>query len=285
MGTHSGVDYSFNPPDIAGLAARGMRFAGRYVGMGTSDKHLTDTERASLHGHGLSVVAFVEGTERGLSGGYRTGQTWAAAASSHLGQLDAPDTMPIYFACDFDVSGPEWPAVSSALRGAASVIGPDRVGLYGGINAITWAQRDRVAAWFMQTYAWSRGRWAAGVHIRQFHNGVSMAGGVVDLCQAMVDQYGQWAPAPVPPPQRWEDQLVGTLPTLRRGATGAPVRRVQGLLAAATIPATYDRGPVDGIDGQFGPATYAAVCRFQDMHRLVVDGVVGRHTWSALLGL
>ena len=38
------------------------------------------------------------------------------------------------------------------------------------------------------------------------------------------------------------------------------------------------------IDGKFGPATEAAVKRFQTDKGLVVDGLVGPQTWSALLG-
>lgn len=68
-----------------------------------------------------------------------------------------------------------------------------------------------------------------------------------------------------------------TEPTLRWGSSGAPVRRLQELLAQRG----YDPGP---IDGRFGAKTYNAVIRFQGASGLQVDGVVGPRTWAALLG-
>jgi peptidoglycan hydrolase-like protein with peptidoglycan-binding domain len=38
-------------------------------------------------------------------------------------------------------------------------------------------------------------------------------------------------------------------------------------------------------DGIFGPRTYQAVVAYQVKNRLTPDGIVGRQTWSKLLGL
>jgi N-acetyl-anhydromuramyl-L-alanine amidase AmpD len=60
-------------------------------------------------------------------------------------------------------------------------------------------------------------------------------------------------------------------PTLRRGATGDLVTRLQIKLA------------VDPSDGVFGPATEAAVRLFQrSQPGLTPDGIVGPRTWAAL---
>lgn len=64
-------------------------------------------------------------------------------------------------------------------------------------------------------------------------------------------------------------------PTLRRGSTGAKVRELQTLLRNQG----FDPGP---IDGDFGPLTENAVRAFQRSKGLVVDGVVGVATWTAL---
>lgn len=64
-------------------------------------------------------------------------------------------------------------------------------------------------------------------------------------------------------------------PTVRLGSKGNAVRRAQRALRR-----TADLGVV--VDGAFGPATDAAVRRFQEGAGLAVDGVVGPLTWEAL---
>ena len=59
---------------------------------------------------------------------------------------------------------------------------------------------------------------------------------------------------------------------LRRGSEGEEVRKLQKLLKLRT-------------DGIFGPNTEKAVIRFQMIHDLKVDGVVGNQTWTALLNI
>jgi hypothetical protein len=64
---------------------------------------------------------------------------------------------------------------------------------------------------------------------------------------------------------------------LKRGSGGAAVKALQVRLNARVEPSPRLR-----IDGRFGPATEAAVIRFQDKSKLKPDGIVGPKTGAAL---
>jgi peptidoglycan hydrolase-like protein with peptidoglycan-binding domain len=66
-----------------------------------------------------------------------------------------------------------------------------------------------------------------------------------------------------------------TRPQLQRGDEGRSVTELQQELTRHGFPVSAD--------GQFGPATEAAVRAFQDVNGLTVDGVVGQLTWAALM--
>lgn len=74
--------------------------------------------------------------------------------------------------------------------------------------------------------------------------------------------------------------FVLTFHTLHRGDISEEVRAAQSLL----IGRDCSCGP-DGADGEFGPNTYDAVCRFQRSRGLAADGVIGPETMAALHGL
>lgn len=190
--TIEGVDYAWDRPSAAGLAAAGKRFAVRYGGPGSVGKQLDAAERDQLLAAGLSIVANAEGTANGLLGGRTAGVAWARSANDHFRQLGMPADRPIYLSVDFDAGQDDWPAIDAALRGAADVLGAARVGVYGGYDTIAHCAAAGTARWLWQTYAWSGGRWHDRAQLRQYRNHVSLAGGTVDLCQAMVDDYGQW---------------------------------------------------------------------------------------------
>ena len=79
------------------------------------------------------------------------------------------------------------------------------------------------------------------------------------------------APAP-PQPAPAEEVCQVQLPVLKEGITAEAVRSLQKLLGGLAT------------DGIFGPQTHQAVVTFQAGHQLAQDGIVGQHTWGALLG-
>jgi peptidoglycan hydrolase-like protein with peptidoglycan-binding domain len=68
---------------------------------------------------------------------------------------------------------------------------------------------------------------------------------------------------------------AGTTPTLKYGATGTDVKRLQRALNAAVAQALV-------IDGDFGGHTQSAVQTYQSQVGLSADGIVGPMTWGAL---
>lgn len=71
----------------------------------------------------------------------------------------------------------------------------------------------------------------------------------------------------------WEELIV---PLRRNSKNANAVRAAQSLLRA--------KGYQIPLDGKFGTQTYDAVRRYQDAHKLTVDGIVGTQTWCVLLG-
>ena len=64
-------------------------------------------------------------------------------------------------------------------------------------------------------------------------------------------------------------------PEVGEGCEYHPIRTIQHLLRAHGTPVC--------VDGIFGPGTALAVRAFQQANHLMVDGVVGSHTWRALI--
>lgn len=71
------------------------------------------------------------------------------------------------------------------------------------------------------------------------------------------------------PDQEVVDAYVSPPPTLRKGARGNDVKKLQALLHIF-------------IDGDFGPKTEAAMKQFQKANHLVADGICGPMSWAAL---
>lgn len=131
--------------------------------------------------------------------------------------------------------------------------------------------------WNAQCVALGESPWA-GSH---YDNGNGPGSILLDL----VKENALWtydAPAPGPGPQPQPQPSGGTvsveLPILQSGSSGDSVKSVQAVLNAKG-------GSGLTVDGQFGPATQAAVRNLQAFLQIEVDGIVGQDTWSVLLVL
>lgn len=89
-------------------------------------------------------------------------------------------------------------------------------------------------------------------------------------------------PEPAPQPDPVDEGMVEVkVHELSRGNSGSEVKALQALL----IKRWGISCGVWGMDGDFGSGTESAVKKFQAQHGLTADGIVGRYTWSALLGV
>jgi hypothetical protein len=93
------------------------------------------------------------------------------------------------------------------------------------------------------------------------------------LAQLLARIYAE-PPAPKPSPN-WTETMIANLPTLKPRQTGAFVKRFQGLLVAA--------GYKVAVDGDFGPATSAALTALQEYHKIDVKAEVTEPVWQALI--
>lgn len=80
--------------------------------------------------------------------------------------------------------------------------------------------------------------------------------------------------------QKTETTVDIKLNMLRKGSTGEQVKTLQRLL----VSLGYNLGS-PAVDGDFGSKTHTAVSSFQRSKGLTADGIVGKNTWSKLLGI
>ncbi len=280
--TLTGVDYAWGRPSTDALRGQGVAFACRYLSYDRTGKNLTFDEAARLCAAGISVVSNWEYAAQAALKGHAQGAGDAAEADRQHRAAGGPADRPIYFSVDFDATPAQQAAINDYFDGVASVIGLHRTGAYGGYWVIKRLLDAGKITWAWQTYAWSGDNWDSRAHLRQVRNGVQIDRVDTDLDHAITEDFGQWnhnggpipTPPPAPHPTNWTDTLVQNLPTLSRGSTGQAVRIIQAELGAWGHPT--------GIDGDFGPDTYAKVRAFQHDHGLEVDGIVGEHTHAVL---
>ena len=199
-----GID-SYSHPGGAAIEAAGKLFSCRYVtGLG---KALTTQEIDDLFAHGISVVANFETNADGALGGWPVGVNDGITAKNAMAALGFPDTVPCYFSVDFNAQISQQRYVDQYLKGAANVLGAERVGVYGSYATITRCKANKTAAWFWQTLSWSSGHIAPWAHIVQYLNDQKLAGHLVDYDRAMVAQYGQWQPDSAGPEEPVSDVI------------------------------------------------------------------------------
>lgn len=187
-----GIDYAWGNPSVDALKKAGVKFVCRYVSTPGNSKNLRASEVTAFKAAGIKIVVVFETTASRALAGRAAGENDAKVAVSELAQVGAPDDAVVYFAVDFDASEAQQAAVNAYLSGAASVLGKDRVGVYGGFYVVKRALDAGVCKFAWQTYAWSGGHLDPRAHIYQYSNGHTLAGVSCDYDKALKDNFGQF---------------------------------------------------------------------------------------------
>jgi hypothetical protein len=194
--TIEGIDYAFGRPNFSELKKAGKKFVCRYVSDG-NNKDITKDEAQELRHAGLEIVIVYESTANRALAGFNAGAHDADVARKQANSVGCPPTLPIYFAVDFDANEQQQAAINAYLRGAVSVLGRTRVGVYGGYWVVKRALDAKVCKFGWQTYAWSGDGhggtlWDTRAHIQQYENNVKGFGIQYDKDRAIKTNYGQW---------------------------------------------------------------------------------------------
>lgn len=189
-----GLDFAGGRPGGAAIAAAGYGFVIRYLSAGGPSlpgKLLIKSEYDDLVTHGIAVAVNWETTASRMLDGYAAGVNDARTADQTLRTVGHPDNLPIYFSCDIDATPDDQVAIDNYLRGCASVIGIDRVGVYGGYWVIKRCLDNGTAKWAWQAQAWSGGNRDPRAHIFQHARYVTVNGVQCDLNEALQPDFGQ----------------------------------------------------------------------------------------------
>jgi hypothetical protein len=165
--TYLGIDYAWGgPPSTASMRGAGISFVGRYFSWDPS-KNISAAEYAKLTRSGIAVVTTWETTATRARDGGPAGFADAVSAETQRKRCGMPDDQVIYFAIDFEASGPD---VAPYFRSASATLGK-RTGAYGGYDAVAHLFEEGLIEHAWQTYAWSGGRWHPRAMVRQYSNG------------------------------------------------------------------------------------------------------------------
>ena len=188
-GPRFGLDWAWGAMPVKALKTVGATFACRYLSFDES-KNLSPRESETLRRAGIDRVVVWETTAARATDGQDAGIADASRALEQARACGLPrqGTWAIYFAIDFDASGPD---VDGYFRGVHSVLGA-HAGAYGGARPLAYLLDRGLIHYAWQTYAWSRGRWEPRAQLLQFSNGHTVSGVDVDFDRAVKPDFGQW---------------------------------------------------------------------------------------------
>jgi hypothetical protein len=199
------LDYAAGVIPASQIRAAGAVGSIRYVsdrrpgGSWMLGKPMELSEARDLNQNGLKIVSCYQYGKQSSAdwlGGQSAGVTHAQRGWQLHTAAGGPAGAPIYASIDDDPSYEQYKQqVAPYLRGWESVLGHQRVGVYGNSKTIDWALHDGLGSYFWQHNWGSPGGYthpAANLH--QVEIDKRNVGGVgVDINNICKPQFGQWA--------------------------------------------------------------------------------------------
>lgn len=198
------LDYAAGVLSAADLKAAGAVGAIRYVSdrrPGASwmlGKPIQISEARDLYQSGLKIVSNYQFGKKETAdwlGGQPAGVTHAKRGWELHTAAGGPTGAPIYASIDDNPTFEQYKQqVAPYLRGWESVIGHQRLGIYGNSKVIEWAVQDGLGSWFWQhNWGTPQGLVHPAAHLHQYEIDARKVAGVgVDLNSILKPQFGQW---------------------------------------------------------------------------------------------
>ena len=188
-----------------------VRYLANSPERGLPNKILLPEEAREYMDLGLALVSNWQkgkGPTADFKRGFEGGRSDAAEALEWHFHCGGPGYVPIFFSIDEDVSLNTWNELCAPyLKGCASILGKQWVGVYGGLRSMYWAEEDDLVGdngqgklWLWQTKAWSTVNgvltWHPKTVLRQElvvpPDFASVANIPVDVNTTHSDDFGQW---------------------------------------------------------------------------------------------
>jgi LysM repeat protein len=194
-----------NVTSCAKLVHNGITHVGRYLPT-VSWKGLTASEVSAIRASGLNLVSIYEaGANKATYFSRDQGVSDANKANQLAKSIGQPGGTAIYFTVDFDAQTKDFANILNYFQGLKDTLQSYKIGCYGKFAIINLIKSKGLADYFWQTYAWSSGQHASGLHLMQYKNDVSQygLGFNVDLDQVENGDCGGWTntPSQHPPAQ------------------------------------------------------------------------------------
>lgn len=292
-----GLDFAGGRPGGAAIKAAGYDYVVRYLsdgGAGLPGKQLLPWEADDLRANAVEIVSNWETYANRMLEGWSAGVADANAGLAQVLACGGSKDRPIYFSADWDATDAQQAQIDDYLRGAASVLGVENVGVYGGYWVVKRCLDNGTARWAWQTDAWSGGNLESRAQLHQLIGFVDVAGVICDKNEANATDYGQWSLAGNTPQEATVTFSQADIEAITASVTAAATKWLSEFIIGFVSPIGSDvkdikeqltgtRNTVYNADGTVNnAASYPGWAQLG--HRTVVDAIAAAAARNGVVG-